>query len=359
MDYINQPTLKLSNTQPERLQIDFPLGAAAGLVALADLPTAAIRTALMGNAALLDALIICPGFHRQHLATELNQAEYPAVAALTTGYVFRVENSATVYFLQRISKTGVLTNLTVSQCKDAESFSVLALSKLWSFQNTTPLSTLTYLALPFLTTLALSILTILNDTTGISVLSLFILARLLTTLAITRRSANTWHGQPEPGVQGDLLVLLSQDRWVRLRGPVDALKATTSGQWLRDPMLPEAAAQSAATLIAYAAAGLSGAVTSAGQVILLALLVSSAALLAMANQTTTALAMHGYKVEIDAGRGVKRYGRRLELVEDMLSEDGRNDEMMRLGLARMGVTVPEKNEDDENSRGGDRGGVTM
>lgn len=359
MDFIKQHSLMLSKLEPKWPQVDIPLGAAAGLVALADLPTAAIRTALTGKAALLDALVICPGFHRQHLATELNKAEYPAVAALTTGYVFRVENPATVYFLQRISKTGALTNLKVSQPKNLESFGARTLAKVWSFQNTTPLSTLTYLALPTLTTLTLSILIILHNTIGTTVLTLFILARLLTTLVIARRSAATWHGHPEPGVQGDLLVLLSQDRWVRLRGPVDHLKATTSGQWLREPTFLEGAAQSAATLITYAAGGLSVSMSGAGQVVLLGLLVGSAVLLAVANEATTALAMHGCSMKIDGKYGVKQYGRRLEMVKEMLSEPGRNDEMMRLGLARMGVTVPEKSEDDEKSRGGDRGGVTM
>ena len=361
MDWINQQALALSSSQLRWPQFDFPLGAAAGLVALAELPTAAIRTALTGDAALLDSLVICPGFHRQLLAAELNQAEYPAVAALTTGYVFRVENPATVYFLQRISKTGALTNLTVSECRDRESFGARLLSSFWSFQNATPISSLAYLTLPCFTTLALSVLIILQDTAGITVLSLFILSRLLNTIVLSRRSATTWHGQPEPGVQGDLLILLSQDRWVRLRGLVDDLKATTSGQWLREPTLLEIAAQATATLTAYATAGLSVAVTAPGQLVLLALLVISAALLAAANGATDALAMHGRTVRLDAQRGVKSYARRLELVKEMLAEPVCDQAMMRLGLARMGVTLPDAaaGEDDGKSRGGDAGGVTM
>lgn len=364
MDVINQQVLRLSNLRLHWPQIGFPLGTAAGLVALAELPTAAVRTALTGNAALLDALIICPGFHRQHLAAELNQAEYPAVAALTTGYVFRVENPATVFFLQRISRTGALTNLTVSHWKQRDSFGADIISKLWTFQNATPLSTMAYLALPSLTTLALSILVILHDTTGITVLSLFILARLLNTIIIAQRSSPNWHGQAEPGVHGDLLVLLSQDRWVRLRGLVDDLKATTSGQWLRPPTFLESAVQSTATLTAYAAAGLTAAsltaaMSSAGQLVLLALFVATAALLAIANEATTSLFMHGCTMQLDPKHGVKHYARRLELVEDMLREPERNDAMMRLGLARMGVTVPEANEDDGKSRGGIGGSVTM
>ena len=35
-------------------------------------------------------------------------------------------------------------------------------------------------------------------------------------------------------MKGDLLVLLSQDRWVRIRGLVDDIKPIVSGAWLRD-----------------------------------------------------------------------------------------------------------------------------
>src|SRR3954463_11983732 len=70
---------------------------AAGLVALADITTAQERTALTGTSSLLDLLVLVPGIHLQQNATELNRGEYPACAALTTGYVFRIENPATVY----------------------------------------------------------------------------------------------------------------------------------------------------------------------------------------------------------------------------------------------------------------------
>ena len=94
-----------------------PLGA-IGLLFLADLNTAARRTALTGNGAYLDLFVICPGFHRQQSAPELSSGEYPACGALTSGYVFRVENSATVAFLQKVGRTAHLTTLEVSKWRD-------------------------------------------------------------------------------------------------------------------------------------------------------------------------------------------------------------------------------------------------
>jgi hypothetical protein len=56
-------------------------------------------------------------------------------------------------------------------------------------------------------------------------------------------------GALEPGVNGDLLVLLSQDRWVRIRGLVDDLKAVTSASWLRETTAAESSATTFATLL--------------------------------------------------------------------------------------------------------------
>lgn len=98
---------------------------AAGLIALADLDTIARRTVLTGTAVYLDALVLCPGIHRQQRASELNGGELPPPAALTTGYVFRVENQAMVAYLQSKAKTGHLTTLT------AESEAKSGLRSLW------------------------------------------------------------------------------------------------------------------------------------------------------------------------------------------------------------------------------------
>ncbi|ETN40494.1 uncharacterized protein HMPREF1541_04771 [Cyphellophora europaea CBS 101466] len=342
-----------------RPEVTFPLGGAAGMVVLADISTVGVRTALTGGATLLDSLVICPGLHRQSLATQLNQAEYPAVAALTTGYVFRVENPATVFFLQRISKTGALTNLTVSRCLGDSQLGARLFSRLWASHNTTSISTLAYLSIPSLTIMVFCVFIALGDGTALIVLGLLVLVRLCNSIVIARRSAASWHGQSEPGIKGDLLVLLSQDRWVRIRGVVDDLKATTSGQWLREPTFIESSVQSASTLLTYGAAGMSMGMHEMSKVLLLVLLAVNVSLLAIANKQTVSMLMHGCMIELDEKRGVKQYSRRLQLVEEMLKEPDRNDESMRLGLARMGVTVPGGSKADETSRAVDTGAVTM
>ncbi|KAI4236338.1 MAG: hypothetical protein L6R40_006177 [Gallowayella cf. fulva] len=81
-----------------------PLSLLPGLFTLTPLTTIAQRTAQRGTFPL-DPLLLAPGLHLQPTANDLHRGEYPICAALTSGYVFRVENPATVYFLQRVGRT--------------------------------------------------------------------------------------------------------------------------------------------------------------------------------------------------------------------------------------------------------------
>jgi hypothetical protein len=310
---------------------------AAGLVALADLTTVAQRTALTGNAALLDLFVMSPGLHRQQEAMELNLGEYPAVAALRSGYVFRVENPATVFFLQKVSKTGCLTTLEVFRWDNRNRLWPKALSALFIFQTSTVISTLAYLMAVVLTVCAIIMLALGRDFWGLSVLVILIFARLLNVLVIRLRCYPEWQGQKEHNEKGDLLILISHDRWVRVRGLVDDLKAVTSGSWLRKQSFIQSSITAIATVLVYLDAALASNVDQTGKVILLVLLIVSAGLLAIANESTDTLLMHGCKVQLDGPR--KRYGRRLHMVEELLQEDDRVDWAMRLGMSRLGMTV--------------------
>jgi hypothetical protein len=74
---------------------------AAGLVALTDLAPLQARTALTGTESYLDAFVLCPGLHLQQKAQALSQGERPERGEINKGFVFRIENPATVYFLQK------------------------------------------------------------------------------------------------------------------------------------------------------------------------------------------------------------------------------------------------------------------
>jgi hypothetical protein len=262
-------------------------------------------------------LILCPSIHRQQLATELNRGEYPATAALTTGYVFRIENQATVYFLQKVGKTGHLTTLSVESMSRSQGDSSRSFLGL-------------YKVIALLTLLSLSAL-FLIDWWAMAIIGMLITARLLNILVIQARgSGRGWKGVREAGVQGDLLILLSQDRWIRMQGHVDDLKAVTSGQWLRDPSFAESMTTSAATLLVYLGAALAINASRIGQMVLFLHLMVSIVLLAVCNQSVDSLQMNGFVVQRQGQP--KSYQRRLDLANDLIEESGRDDWAIRLGM---------------------------
>ena len=75
---------------------------AAGLVALADLTTVAETDSADKHISVIGLLRALPRAPPPTRGPELNGGEYPACAAMTSGYVFRVENQATVSFLQKV-----------------------------------------------------------------------------------------------------------------------------------------------------------------------------------------------------------------------------------------------------------------
>jgi hypothetical protein len=290
------------------------------LLLLAPLLTIPTRTALTGTSSYFDIFVLLPGLHKQQLAPQLSNHEYPAVAALTTGYVFRVENQATVYYLQRVGRTGALTTLDVGRGEGG-----------WNGQAGNLLSAVAYLSCVLLTFATLAFLVLCGDHWGLIVMLNLMFARLLNVLVIRSRARAGWHGQPEPGVKGDLLVLLSQDRWVRLQGAVDDLKAVTSGQWLRDETF---FLESVATLLVYTDAALVSGMTESGKWVLFVLLVASTGLLAIANELTVNFCMHDCTVSV---KNRRHFGRRLELVETLRQEKDRNVDAMESAFVQMGM----------------------
>ena len=303
---------------------------AAGLVALADLSTLQARTALTGTSTLLDLLVLCPGIHLQQTAVDLNNGEYPACGAMTSGYVFRVENPATVYWLQNIGKTGHLTDVEVSKLNDDLKRSTWLASMLFSFHNSTMLSGAAYFAAVLWGTAVLILLGMTGDWWGLTVVLLLMFSRLCNIIIIRRRSKIGWKGAEEPGVKSDLIILLSQDRWIRMRGDVDDVKAVTSGQWLRDETSVESWITAFATIVIYFDAALASNVKQFGKILLLALLIGSVTLLAIVNAATKDLLMHGRIVKV-VGKP-KSYGRRKDLAQDLINQSGRDDWAIRMAM---------------------------
>ncbi|KAF2815303.1 uncharacterized protein BDZ99DRAFT_567171 [Mytilinidion resinicola] len=151
-----------------------------------------------------------------------------------------------------------------------------------------------------------------------------------------------WFGAPEPGVQGDLFILLSQDRWVRVRGPVDDLKALTSGTWLSEPTTLETFFGAVAKLLVYANVAVAGHATDAGVYTIVSMLLVNGGLLALDNLRVRSLTMYGRTME--AVGEPKRYFRRRDLAEQLIKESGRNDWAVAMGLIVKDKASTEKDE---------------
>ena len=178
--------------------------------------------------------------------------------------------------------------------------------------------------------IALEFMILIEDWWALAVLLILVLARTLNAIVVRRRSVLGWKGVKEPGVNGDLLILLSQDRWVRLQGSVDALKTVTAGQWLRDTTFWESSLTAIATLMIYINAAVTTNASQAGEIVMLALLLLSVGLVAISNEQQESLYMHGCQIQVDGQP--KKYARRLDLANELIRYTGRDDWAIRLGM---------------------------
>ena len=149
-------------------------------------------------------------------------------------------------------------------------------------------------------------------------------------IVIRRRSQEGWKGIKEPGAHGDLIIPLSQDRWVHMRGLVDDLKAVTLGQWLRDMTPFEEFIMTVMTMVVYLAAALANNSSTAGNLILLLLLLISGAWLELINGLAEGQSLYGRVLKV-AGPP-QAYTRRLDLVDELIKESGRDDWALGLGV---------------------------
>ncbi|KAI8966061.1 hypothetical protein F5Y11DRAFT_310137 [Daldinia sp. FL1419] len=93
-----------------------------------------------------------------------------------------------------------------------------------------------------------------RDWWGLGIVLVLAASRLCDIIVIRRRAKTEWFGKREPPCSTeDLFVLLSQDRWIRIKGKLNHVKAVTSGQWLRDEDRAESWFTATATLAVYLA----------------------------------------------------------------------------------------------------------
>jgi hypothetical protein len=189
-----------------------------------------------------------------------------------------------------------------------------------------------YVTAILLTIFSIFFIIILRDWWALAILSSLIFARTCNIFIIRRRNQAGWKGHKEPGLEGDMLVLLSQDRWIRMKGLNDDLKLVTSGQWLRDMVFWEQSVASASTLLVYLDAALASNATQLGKMVLLCLLFASVGLLAVSNECLTAMEMFGATLKVVGEDKPDGFRRRMEMVEYLVDETKKHEWAIRAGL---------------------------
>ncbi|KHO01307.1 uncharacterized protein MAM_00308 [Metarhizium album ARSEF 1941] len=302
---------------------------AAGLLALADLHTVAQRTVITGGSSWLDALVLAPGLQYQQAVDALSRTRDPLLSAVlqspapgeSEATVYSVHNAAMVQYLRRLwqeaspSPSGSLTlNVGVAKSQQTQGLA-RALSSLLATRRKGPahadtmevdcLSHVFYLLSPVLTVAASTLMVLLSDWWGLSFIVALMASRILNIYSIKQRSRPS-----PPPVDGELGVGSDRDAEyaihlgddgsrVLLRGLGSDIRAMTTQVWLRQQTVAESYLEAAAKLLVYLVAAFSGNQTQAGAMVLMALLVSSAALLGLSNAHARGLHMHGRTARLE------------------------------------------------------------
>ncbi|RDA88439.1 hypothetical protein CP532_5592 [Ophiocordyceps camponoti-leonardi (nom. inval.)] len=308
---------------------------AGGLLALADLNTIANRTVVAGGSSWLDALVLAPGLHYQQAADALDTTSSSSSAVVAVevedGFERRrhlVSNAALVSFLRRLWLDAAASGhrpltLDVSRARDGEkglrrrltcrprpsspssssSTSSSSSSAAGLPVDADRLSHVLYLLSPLLTSAASTFMILLGDWWGLAFILALMISRTLNIWTIKQRSRPLLvppTRKPLSPSESDIpdrpteyAIDLGDGRSALLLGLSSDLQALTTQARLRPKTDLEGYLEAAAKLLVYMVAALSGNLSQAGAMVLMALLLISAGLLGLSNARASGLRING------------------------------------------------------------------
>ncbi|KAH7196554.1 uncharacterized protein B0J16DRAFT_312904 [Fusarium flagelliforme] len=284
---------------------------ASGLLVLADLRTISRRTALTGGASWVDAFVLAPGLHYQQACDEVQREAPVGLVALALGEMqYAVKNTMTASYLKSLFKDdedSITLTVGIDTPWDIVKFVGKVIKKRrisdeedndadhddWaSLSDVDWFSHLLYLGTPVITLTSISLMVILEDWWGLSILLMLIISRILNIWAIKQRTTHS-----ESALEGidmtEYTIDLGGGHSVRLRGPDADLQAIVTHAWLRAQSVLEGYIEAVAKLMVYMSAAIGGNMSQAGAIILMGLLLASAALLGLSNAHARGFRMHG------------------------------------------------------------------
>lgn len=151
-----------------------------------------------------------------------------------------------------------------------------------------------YIMSPLLTLSAITLSILLTDFWALGFILALMLSRILNIWAIKHRSLTILPIPSNPSIPPDRHTEYTVlGTTIRLRGLDTDLQALTTSTWLRAKSHLDGYAEACAKLIVYLVAALSGNLTQAGALVLVCLLLVSAALLGLSNAHARGFWMHG------------------------------------------------------------------
>ncbi|KAF4967780.1 hypothetical protein FSARC_4713 [Fusarium sarcochroum] len=288
---------------------------ASGLLVLADLRTISRRTALTGGASWVDALVLAPGLHYQQACDDLEREAPVGLIAMSTQALgemqYAVKNTMTANYLRSLAKDGIEEIVTLDVGLDTPWDVVKILGKIvkrrkvtdeedddedhddWaSLSDVDWFSHLLYLGSPIITFSSITFMVIFQDWWGLAIVVTLMVSRILNIWAIKQRMTPS-DSSLESITMAEYSIDLGGGHSVRLRGPDADLQALVTHAWLRAQSSLEGYFEAAAKLMVYMSAALGGNMTQAGAIVLIGLLLSSAALLGLSNAHARGFRMHG------------------------------------------------------------------
>ncbi|EFY89568.1 hypothetical protein J3459_013930 [Metarhizium acridum] len=287
---------------------------AAGLLALADLHTVAQRTVITGGSSWLDALVLAPGLQYQQAVDALSRTKDPLLSAVLQSppgqseTIYSVNNAAMAQYIRRLWQeaspggtptlnVGVMKGLTPRQQVEAVKRALASLvtrrKGRIAHVEIDFLSHVFYLLSPVLTVVASTFMVLLADWWGLSFIVALMASRILNIYSIKQRSRPSPLPVPDKDHDGEYAIHLGDGSRILLRGLGSDIRAMTTQIWLRQQSVAESYFEAAAKLLVYLVAAFSGNQTQAGAMVLMALLVSSAALLGLSNAHARGLQVNG------------------------------------------------------------------
>ncbi len=237
----------------------------------------------------IDAFSLAFNMHGPQLPSSIYACDVSVPGATRVGDSppSHVENPTTSRFLQNIGRSGYLVNAKVSLSSSPyPQLSPLNRHLRSSFVAGVPATLLCILS-PTLTVIAAVFLACIQDLWALGLLMTFVNSKMINLVVARHRSVQDLSG--EPGGEYDLLIRLSQDRWIRLQGAEADLRTVVACQGLRVQSGMEGCAVSFGTISVYLAVALSPNVSPVGSLVIIFLVFCSSIFMALYNSLTPCL----------------------------------------------------------------------